>query len=76
MRIGSHDDNMKDMTDRQRHGMPATVVRAIRKLLAEGRTQQEIATLYGIAPSTVSALAVQRSHQHVRTDNEQTENSQ
>jgi hypothetical protein len=65
MRIGTHQENMDDMTDRQRHGMPKTVVRAIRRLLDEGRTQQDIADMYGIARETVSAIATQRSHKNI-----------
>jgi hypothetical protein len=65
MRIGNTQENMDDMVRRDRHGMPATVVRAIRTLLEQGRTQQEVADLYGVAPSTISAIAIQRSHRDV-----------
>jgi hypothetical protein len=65
LRIGNNQENMDDMMERERHGMPKHVVRAIRKLLEQGRTQQEIADLYGVAPSTISAIAVQRVHKSV-----------
>jgi DNA-binding XRE family transcriptional regulator len=71
MRVGTHQENMEDMKARNRHGMPAHVVQAIRKLLSQGRTQQEIADLYGVARETISAIATQRNHGHVRTDEEQ-----
>jgi hypothetical protein len=65
MSIGTHASNIKDMNERHRLGLPVSVVRAIRTLLLEGRTQQEIATLYGISRETVSALATQRTYKHV-----------
>ncbi|KKL75430.1 hypothetical protein LCGC14_2055010 [marine sediment metagenome] len=53
---GTHQDNMDDMVERERHGLPKTVVRAIRKLRIEGRTQQHIAELYGVSRETISAI--------------------
>ena len=47
--IGTNEQNMREMTERQRHGLPHHVVTAIRKLLEQGRTQQEIADLYGVS---------------------------
>ena len=54
--IGNHQDNMDDMKERGRHGLPKIVVRAILRLRSEGRTQQEIADLYGISRETISAI--------------------
>jgi predicted XRE-type DNA-binding protein len=65
MRVGSREDNTSDAIERARHGLPKNVVRAIRKLLAEGRTQQEVADLYGISRSAVSAIATGIIHAHV-----------
>ena len=59
---GTHQDNMNDMKKRERHGLPKTVVRAIHKLLSDGRTQQSIADLYGISREAVSAIATRRNH--------------
>jgi DNA-binding XRE family transcriptional regulator len=59
---GTHQDNMNDMKERERHGLPKTVVRAIIKLRKEGRTQAEIAKLYGLARETISAIDTGRSH--------------
>ena len=70
--LGSVQDNSNDMTARQRHGMPHHVVKNIRKLLSENKTQQEIADLYGCSRETVSAIATKRSHGHV-TDSTRTE---
>lgn len=65
-RRGTHDENMKDMTDRQRHGLPHMVVRAIRRLLEKGEdTQQQIADRYGLTREAVSAIATGRSYKHL-----------
>jgi hypothetical protein len=65
LRIGTRYENTNDAILRDRLGLPKTVVRAIRKLLAEGRTQQDIADVYGIARTTVSAIATGRAHSSV-----------
>ena len=62
MLIGDHDDNMQDMVERDRHGLPSHVVRAIRKLLAEGRTHQSIADLYGISKTVVTRINTGEAH--------------
>lgn len=62
MRVGTVQENSNDMMDRGRHGMPKTVVRAIRTLLDQGRTQQSIADLYGVSREAISAIATQRTH--------------
>jgi hypothetical protein len=67
---GTHEDNMEDVKERDRHGMPSHVVRAIRKLLAEGRTQDDIASLYGISRKTVSAIKTGRTKSHVGDDDD------
>ena len=59
---GDHQRNMDDMKERERHGLPKTVVRAIYKLLSDGKTQQSIADLYGISREAVSAIATRRNH--------------
>ena len=59
---GTHQDNMNDMKERERHGLPKTVVRAILKLRTEGKTQAEIAKLYGLARETISAIDTGRTH--------------
>lgn len=65
MRIGNHQDNMNEMMDRERHGLPKTVVRAMRTLLEQGKTKQEVADMYGVARSTVTAIALQLTHKSV-----------
>jgi hypothetical protein len=65
---GTHQQNMDDMKGRERHGLPHHVVKSIRRLLNAGRTQQEIADLYGTSRETISAIATNRVYQHVKED--------
>ena len=58
---GTHQDNMNDMVERERHGVPRTVVRSIQKLLKEGRSHSSIAELYGLSRETVTAINNKRS---------------
>lgn len=62
LRRGSHQENMNDMVSRERHGLPKFAVNGIRTLLEKGRTQQEIAELYGVSREAISAIATGRSH--------------
>ena len=64
MRLGSIQDNSDDMTQRQRHGLPTNVLKAIRRLLDEGRTQAGIAELYGVSRETISAIATGRIYKN------------
>jgi hypothetical protein len=59
---GTHQDNMNDMKERERHGLPKTVIRAVLALLSIGRTQRSIAELYGVSRETISAIATGRNH--------------
>ena len=57
LKWGSHQDNMDDMKERERHGLPKVVIRAIKTLLNDNNTtQQAIADLYGISREAVSAI--------------------
>lgn len=61
LKWGDHQDNMNDMKDRDRHGVPKTVARAIKRLHESGKTQQEIADLYGLSREAVSAITTGRN---------------
>ena len=63
MRLGTVYENSQDMMARERHGLPRIVVKAIMGLLDRGRSQTEIAELYGVTRETISAIATGRSHQ-------------
>lgn len=58
---GTHQSNMDEMVERNRHGLPATVVRSIRKLLQEGRSHSSIAELYGVSREAITAINNKRS---------------
>lgn len=63
---GSKQQNSDDMTSRDRHGMSAHVVRAIRKLLGEGRTHEQIGELYGVSRQAITDIANGVTHGHVK----------
>jgi hypothetical protein len=62
LRLGTREENTIDMINRERSGLPKYVVNNIRKLLEQGQTQQEVADTYGVARTTISAIATGRSH--------------
>jgi DNA-binding XRE family transcriptional regulator len=62
---GTHQQNMNEMKERDRHGLPKTVVRAIRKLLDQGRTHREVADLYGVSRETITAINNDKVHKDV-----------
>ncbi len=62
---GTQNENMKDMRDRERHGLPHHTVRAIRKLAEQGRTHKEIAELYGVGRSTVTEIVQKLKYREV-----------
>lgn len=62
---GTHQENMDDMKERQRHGLPHNTVRAIRRLLEEGQTHETIARLYGISREAVTHINNKRAYRDV-----------
>lgn len=66
--VGNNAENMADMMERNRHGLTRNVVKGVRRLLDKGRTQEEIAELYGISQSSVSAINLRRTYAHVEDD--------
>lgn len=69
LNIGEHQQNMDEMVQRERHGMPHHAVRGIRKLLMNGHTHQSIADLYGCSRETVTAIHNQRRREKVSNEN-------
>jgi hypothetical protein len=65
---GDHQQNMDDMKERERHGLPHHTIRAIRKLATDGRTHAEIADLYGIGRSTVTEIVNRTHYGHVKDE--------
>jgi hypothetical protein len=74
---GGHQDNMNDMKERERHGLPHHTVRAIRKLASttNGPTHAEIGELYGIGRSTVTEIVTRKNYDHVKDEDDGTNDS-
>lgn len=64
LQVGTIHDNIADMVERDRHGLPSHVVRRVRVLLSRNRTHQEIADLYGLDRSVVTRIANDALHTH------------
>ena len=65
METGTHQQNMQDMVDRDRHGLTHVTVRRIRYMLAQGNlTHQEIADLNETSRATVGRIARDELHTH------------
>lgn len=70
---GSQGDNVTDMRERERHGLPHHVVRAIRKLAVAGRSNTEIGELYGLARNTVNEIVNKRKYDNVKDEEDDDE---
>lgn len=79
--IGTRSQNMKECSERGRARIPRTVkcgeengaskllevdVRSIRRLLAQGRTQQEIADRFGVTQRTISDIKLGKKWGHTQ----------
>lgn len=62
---GSQQDNMNDMKERERHGMPHHTVRMIKKLLSTGATHQSIADKFGCSRIVISEINSGKYYSHV-----------
>ena len=66
---GSHQENMNDMKERQRHGLTHHAVKAIKKLLSDGKlTHKEISANFGVSRETITAINNDRVYDHVEED--------
>ena len=61
VKIGTHQENMDEMKDRERHGLPKIVVNAIRTL-AKDIPHATIAERYGVSRETVRDIVNERTH--------------
>lgn len=50
---GTHQENMDEMKERERHGMPRIVIEAWIKMRSAGKTLQEIGDAYGVSAEAV-----------------------
>ena len=63
--IDTHKDNTNDMIERDRHGLPAHVIRRIRTLLQRpDLTHAAIGELYGVDRSVITRIANNKLHTH------------
>lgn len=67
---GDHQQNMNDMKERERHGLPHHTVRAIRKLAGMDLSHQSIADRFGIGRSTVSEIVSGVHYSHVKDEDD------
>jgi len=70
LEAGSHQENMEDMKERQRHGLPHHTVRHIKKLILQGVPYSVIGERYGVSKSLVSEIANHRVYTHVSLQDE------
>jgi DNA-binding XRE family transcriptional regulator len=67
LRLGSHQENMADAAAKGRMGKklkPADVME-IRRLRAEGQTQQDLATRYGVSRMTIRQIERRETWRHL-----------
>ena len=63
---GSHQENMNDMKERERHGLTHHAVRGIKRLLAEAKlSHAQIAENYGVSRQTITAINNGTVYSHV-----------
>lgn len=65
---GDHQQNMNDMKERERHGLPHHTIRAIRKVGALGISHQVIADRFGLGRSTVTEIISRVHYDHVKDE--------
>jgi hypothetical protein len=68
MRLGSHDDNMRDMAERERSRttkLTASDVSTIRELARTGRSLRSIAREFRISPGNVGFIIAGKTWKHV-----------
>ena len=74
--IGTHDDNMRDMKDRNRrknitavkgekHGCSKLTEELVREIHTSKESRNEIATRLGVSPSTIKAIRTRRIWKHI-----------
>lgn len=63
LEIGTQKQNMQDMKERERHGVPKIVKNAWLKLRSDGVAIKEIASRYGVSATAVSVFIKQAEQQ-------------
>lgn len=71
-KIGTHQDNMNEMKERERHGLQHEIVRIIKRLLATKKlTHTEIAGIVGKSRQLITEIARGTVYKHVEIDCDQ-----
>lgn len=65
---GTHEENMNDMKQRERHGISHHAVRQIKKLIAKGMSDAEIADIVGKGRSSIYDIRVGNTFSHVKDE--------
>ena len=65
---GDQVENMNDMKERERHGLPHHAVRGIKRLIANGVDDATIAELYGKGKTTIYDIRVGNTYSHVKEE--------
>lgn len=65
---GSHQENMNDMKERERHGMSHHQVRNIKRLIDKGLSDTEISNITGNGRATIYDIRVGNTFSHVALD--------
>jgi hypothetical protein len=63
---GTHKENMQDMRERERHGLPHHAVNAIRNLASQGVLHREIAKQFGISRRNVTDIVNRKTYVDVK----------
>ncbi len=63
---GDHQQNMDDMKERERHGLSHHLVRAIKKMIANGQSDEIIASLTGNSRKTINNIRNGINYSHVK----------
>lgn len=71
---GTHEENMTDMKERERHGLSHHMVRAIKKMLKNSQlTHQQIADLCGVSRVVITEINSGANYAHVKDEESENE---
>jgi len=70
MSLGDHQENIDDMKQRERHGLPHHTVRAIRKVALDipSMPHSAIATQFGTSRRNITAIVNHETYKHVEQE--------
>ena len=68
LELGSHQENMDDMVERERHGLPHHTVKSIKRLIEKGVSDAEIAERFGQTPENIAKIRQGVSYKHITTE--------